>query len=137
MEKHLELDDNQFEEQFSGRSLDPALFSHEAHLRLAWVHISKYGIDRAVENITAQLKHYVEFLGAKDKYNVTLTIAAIRTVYHFMLNSGARDFPRFIAENQRLKSNFRELLSCHYTTDIFKSENARKEYLNPELLPFD
>ena len=134
---HTELNDNAFEEQFSNGSLNPALFTHEAHLRLAWIHIKMYGINKAIDNIGAQLQHYVEVTGVKDKYNTTVTIAAIRTVYHFMLKSNTKDFQGFIAENQRLKYNFKELLSYHYTSDIFKSENAKREYLQPELLPFD
>ena len=137
MERHVELSDILFEEQFSNGSLNPAIFSHEAHLRLAWIHINRYGIDRAIENICTQLQDYVEFLGVKDKYNATVTIAAIRAVYHFMLKSETKDFQRFIAENERLKFNFKELVGYHYVTDIFKSEKAKMEYLEPELLPFD
>jgi hypothetical protein len=137
MERHFELTDYEFEEKFSSFSLDPAIFSHEAHLRLAWIHIQQYGVDKAIENITAQLKDFVEFLGAGDKYNETITIAAIRAVYHFMLKSKTNTFQDFIYENPRLKNNFRELLSYHYTSDIFKSEKAKKEFIEPELLPFD
>jgi len=137
MEKHAELTDDQFEEQFFNGSLDPAVFSHEAHLRLAWIHINKYGVDKAIENISAQLQRYVESLGVKDKYNATVTIAAIRAVYHFMLKSNTKHFDQFIAKNQRLKLNFKELLGYHYTTDIFTLERARNEYVEPELLPFD
>lgn len=137
MEKHFALNDNEFENQFSTCSLDPIIFSHEAHLRLAWIHIHKYGIDQAIENITAQLKDFVESLGVGDKYNKTVTISAIRAVYHFMLKSATNDFQSFITENPRLKTNFKDLLSHHYKTDIFKSAQAKKEYLEPELLPFD
>jgi len=137
MEKHFLLNDFEFEKQFSTCLLDPNIFSHEAHLRLAWIHIRKYGIDRAIENITFQLQNFVEALGARDKYNQTVTISAIRTVYHFMLKSTADNFSSFISENARLKYNFKELLSYHYTTDIFASAKAKGEYLQPELLPFD
>lgn len=137
MEKHYELSDTEFEKQFSSCTLDSNVFSHEAHLRLAWIHINKYGVDRAVENITSQLQHFVGSLGASDKYNHTVTIAAIKAVYHFVLKSSTTDFRSFISENPRLKNNFRELLSYHYSTDIFKSEKAKKDYLIPELLPFD
>jgi hypothetical protein len=137
MEKHTELSDNAFENQFSTCSLEPGIFSHEAHLRLAWIHVHKYGINKAVENITSQLQNYVESLGVSNKYNQTVTISAIRAVYHFMLKSKSNDFQSFIAENPRLKYNFKDLLNCHYKTDIFKSEQAKKQYLEPELLPFD
>jgi hypothetical protein len=83
------------------------------------------------------LQNYVASLGAKDKYNKTVTIAAVKAVYHFMLKSKADNFQVFISENQKLKTNFKELLNTHYSTDIFKSTKAKKEFLEPELLPFD
>lgn len=137
METHFELTDTEFKSQFSACTLDPNLFTHEAHLRLAWIHINHYGIDKAIEHVTTQLQRFVESLGAKDKYNMTLTISAIRAVYHFMLTSKTNSFQSFILENPRLKNNFKELLSYHYSTDIFTSEQAKKEYLEPELLPFE
>ncbi len=50
MEEHFYLTDIQFERQFANCSLNPELFSHEAHLRLAWLHISKYGL-KVIMNI--------------------------------------------------------------------------------------
>ncbi|HTJ48522.1 MAG TPA: hypothetical protein VL443_03630 [Cyclobacteriaceae bacterium] len=137
MMNHFELSDNEFEEQFSACKLNPHIFTHEAHLRLAWIHIHKYGINGAIDNICSQLQNFVKSIGASDKYNATVTVAAIRAVYHFILKSKTDNFLSFIDENPRLKNNFRELLGYHYTTDIFKSEQARVTYLEPELLPFD
>ena len=72
-----------------------------------------------------------------DKYNETVTIAGIKAVNHFWQKSAARDFAGFIRENDRLKHNFKDLLSQHYATDIFNCEEAKKQYLEPELIPFD
>ncbi len=137
MEKHFELTDSEFEYQFSDHSLHASLFTHEAHLRLAWIHIRKYGLDRAIDNITTQLRGYVITQGVSDKYNQTVTIAAVRAVYHFMLRSGNDDFARFITRHSRLKYHFKELMSFHYITNIFKSVEAKEKYLEPELVPFD
>lgn len=137
MERHFDLTDIELEKQISNCSLDSAVFSHEAHLRLAWIHIHKYGVNKAVENISFQLRQFVESLGARDKFNQTVTVAAIRAVYHFMLKAETSDFRNFMARNPRLKTHFKEILSQHYHTDIFKSELAKREYLEPELLPFD
>lgn len=137
MDNHLLLTDELFEEQFANASLDPALFNHEAHLRLAWIHIHKYGIAKAIDNITHQLMNYVARLGAGDKYNHTLTIAATRAVQHFYNKTATGNFQEFIAANPRLKSNFKDLMNAHYSTDIFTSAIARKQYVEPELLPFD
>lgn len=137
MKNHVDLTDDEFEQQFENCLLDATLFTHEAHLRLAWIHIEKYGVEKAITKICFQLKRYVEFLGATDKYNETVTIAAIKAVNHFRLKSDATNFADFIAKNPRLKDNFKELLRRHYVTDIFNSQKARRQYLEPELLHFD
>jgi hypothetical protein len=137
MEKHSNLTDLEFEKQFKNCSLNPTLFSHEAHIRLAWIQVKKYGKEKAIQNICSQLASYVNFLGATGKYNITLTVAAVKAVYHFMQKSGAENFKDFIVQFPRLKYNFKELMAAHYKTDIFNSALAKKEFLMPDLLPFD
>ena len=137
MENHFKLSDVEFEKKFKECALNPSDFSHEAHLRLAWVHIDRYGIKEAEKNIQKQLLQFVEFVGAKDKYNITLTLAATKAVYHFMLKSNSDNFKDFIAEFPRLKSNFKDLMACHYGFDIYSSHKAKKEFLAPDLMPFD
>jgi hypothetical protein len=134
---HYNLSDTTFEAQFANCQLSPALFSHEAHLRLAWIHITKYGIEQALINIQSQLQDFVSYVGAKDKYNTTLTIAAVKAVYHFTLKSRSTTFQEFITEFPRLLHNFKELMEAHYSMDIFTLENAKKQYILPDLLPFD
>ena len=137
MEKHFNLSDFDFEQKFIRCKLSPSEFTHEAHLRLAWINISKYGIKQAEDNIQTQLQKFVEFAGSKGKYNTTLTIAATKAVYHFMMKSNTNNFKDFITEFPRLKYNFRELMNCHYKVDIYNSGKAKKEFLKPDLLPFD
>lgn len=137
MEAHRHLSDEEFESQFAQCILPAELFSHEAHIRLAWIHISRYGVDQAIDNICTQLQAFTISLGAADKYNHTVTVAAIRAVYHFMLKSDCSHFRDFITEAPRLKTEFRQLMEAHYSTNIFTSATARKEFLQPDLLPFD
>jgi hypothetical protein len=137
MNSHFELTDQEFEQKFEDLLFEPELFTHEAHLRLAWIHIRNYGIDQAIEHIRIQLLRFVDKLGARSKYNETVTVAGIRAVYHFMLQSKTENFRDFMNENSDLKKNFKELLSSHYQTDIFKSVLARLKYISPELVPFD
>jgi len=136
MSDHFQLTDKEFELQFLNCTLEPSLFNHEAHIRLAWVHISNYGIDQAILNIDEQLIKFVASLGAEDKYNKTVTVAAVKAVHHFIQKSKSNNFKNFINEFPRLKTNFKDLLSQHYSIDIFKSENAKSSFLEPNLLPF-
>ncbi len=137
MNNHYQLTDTDFESQFSNSTLDASLFNHEAHIRLAWIHVTKYGVDKAVKNVNTQLVNYVASLGAQDKYNNTVTTAAVKAVYHFIQKSKSDNFKDFIEEFPRLKTNFKDLLSQHYSINIFNSENAKSSFLEPNLLPFD
>lgn len=137
MKNHNELTDSEFIQQFESCQFPPALFSHEAHLRLVWIHIKTYGIEQATENIQRQLIHFTRFVGATDKYNVTITRAAIYIVYHFMQQTQTGNFKEFILEFPQLQTDFKKLIARHYSSDIFNSEEARKAYLVPDLLPFN
>ena len=136
MKSHFDLTDAEFIAQFRKATLDPAIFNHEAHLRLAWIHVRQHGVEKAVEVVTGQLKNFVGILGFKDKYHHTVTVAAVRAVNHFMTDSTTENFEEFIKEQPRLKTNFKDLLNQHYSSDIFTSKEARNKYLEPDLLPF-
>lgn len=137
MEAHYQFTDDEFEKQFKFGLLHPSFFTHEAHLRLAWIHITKYGLENAIENVTGQLKNYTELHGVGAKYNETVTVAAVRAVFHFILNTKSNNFRDFIKQNPRLNFDFSKLLGYHYAFNIFDSDKAREEYIEPDLLPFD
>ncbi|MGB5819448.1 MAG: hypothetical protein WBG90_08165 [Saonia sp.] len=137
MENHFKLNDTELQLQFTDCSLDPSLFSHEAHLRLAWIHIQKYGLESAIQNLCKQIAAYATSVGATDKFNNTVTVAAIKAVYHFIQKSKSDNFRDFIQEFPRLQHNFKELMNAHYGFDIFTLERAKRTFMEPDLLPFD
>lgn len=137
VQPHFVFSDIAFEESFRTCMLNPALFSHEAHLRLAWVHLMEYGEDVAIQNICDDLMRFVQHNGDAGKFNKTLTVAAVKVVNHFMQRSSTDNFYDFIHEFPRLKTSFKELMASHYEVDIFNSEMAKKVYLEPDRLPFD
>jgi hypothetical protein len=136
MENHFDLTDEELASRFSRLSLNPELFNHEAHLRLAWIHIGNYGVEQAIDNICTQLWSFVYSVNASEKYNKTLTIAAVRVVDHFMRRCQSDTFAGVLEEFPQLKTHFRELISTHYSFDIFNLEAAKRDYLEPDLMPF-
>lgn len=117
-------------------SLDPTLFTHEAHLRLAWIQLELNTEDLAEKRVCELIQFYVAHLGAEDKFNLTLTMAAVKAVKHFKAKAKSHFFQDFIQEFPRLKTNFKDLLSQHYGFDIFENETARTAFLEPDILPF-
>ena len=137
MELHRALSDKKLKNTISNCTLNPELFTHEAHLRLAWIHIKEQGLEHALCSITDDLKRYVKHIGVPEKYHVTLTVAGIYAVNHFAQSSKSLSFKEFITDHPQLKSHFKELISSHYGFDIFTSHQARSEFIEPDLLPFE
>lgn len=135
-EPHFAFSDEQFEAAFRQCTLPPATFSHEAHLRLAWIFLRKKGLQKGIKSICNQITNYVNHLGAQDKYHHTLTVAAVHIVHHFMQASDIDNFGDFILASPRLKADFKGLIQAHYSFDIFQSKQAKEEYMEPDVLPF-
>ena len=137
MEAHYKLTDSLLLKEMEQGNLDPRLFTHEAHLRWGWLLLKEYGLDQAIFKACSQLKRYTANLGASDKYNETVTVAAIRAIQHFQLKHNSDSFTEFISKAPRLKTSFKELLGFHYSKDIFKLNSAKSTFITPDLLPFD
>jgi hypothetical protein len=133
---HFQLDDTTFEYKFEKGSLPPSLFTHEAHLRLAWIYIKNYGEKKAAEKISREIEQFDILHGCGDKFNKTITIAAIKVVNHFVGKSKSEDFKSFIQEFPRLKTAFKELLDSHYSSNILTSKKAKIQFIEPDILPF-
>ncbi len=134
---HYSLNDVEFLEAMEKAKLDPKLFSHEAHLRWGWLLLEEFEPEDAIDKACEQLENYTRLLGIPQKFNKTVTVAAIKAIHHFKLKSQSSEFKDFMNQFPRLKSSFRELMGFHYSLDIFSDGQARKEYVEPDLLPFD
>ena len=133
---HWKYTDEEYEQVFASYRLKPGMFSHEAHLRLAYIHISKYGPRQAEKNMCDQIKGYAESLGVYDKFNKTVTMASVKTMHHFMENSNTSSFKELIQEFPQLLNDFRGILSQHYGFNVFADKQAKKEFVEPDLQPF-
>lgn len=137
MDSHFELNDTELEARFSEYSLAPELFIHEAHLRLAWIHVKKYGSKQAEKNLCEQIARFDKTFGDGTKFNTTVTIASVKVIQHFIQKSVSDSFTGFINEFPRLRTNLKDLLTFHYGINIFADEKAKHTYLEPDLLPFE
>ncbi len=95
-----------------------------------------YGAAQAETNMCEQIKEYAESLGVYDKFNKTVTIASVKVMNHFMGKSHTDNFTDLMIEFPKLSSNFREILGQHYGFNVFGDKRAKKEYVEPDLLPF-
>lgn len=136
MRSHHQLSDREFLDQFENCLLIPSLFTHEAHLRLAWLNIELFGLEIAHGKICEQIKRFASHNGAPEMYHHTVTIAAVYAVNHFKKRSTSSTFKQYIIEFPELLTEFKAIINSHYSIDIFQSKKAKKEYIQPDISPF-
>jgi hypothetical protein len=132
---HLSMSDREFRAAFEAGAFAPADFSHRAHVRLAYVFLAESDVTQALERMRAAL---VGFLGVHglpaSKYHATLTRAWILAVDHFMHRSPeASSGDDFIARNPLLLDT--KIMLTHYSADLLFSDQARAEFVEPNLDP--
>jgi len=133
---HRKLSDKEFEEAFANKTLKPGWFTHEAHIRLAYIHISKYGYEQALANIRFQIRAFAENLGIYDKYHDTVTIVAVLMTAEAMEQATETDFLSFIEGSGYYLLNFKALLEEHYSYNLFKDHASREAWVLPDLKAF-
>jgi len=110
MMSHWDLDNSQLETEFESGALNPSIMNHEAHLRLAFIHLNKYGLHKAVENLCEQIARFDKIHGKSNKFSSTVTASAVFVINQFLMKCQTRSFSRFINTYPELKYDFKELI---------------------------
>lgn len=120
------MSDSLLLEQIENCTLPTSEFNHETMLKLAWILINKYGVEKAVvKNIELKENYFINALNS-DKFNKTLSRAYVEIMHYFMQQSAQpQNFDRILMAFPRLKYNFKNLVKTHYGYNILKEH--RKE----------
>ncbi len=135
-QKHYTLSDDVFIHQFETLTLPENWFTHEAHLRLAYILIKRQGLKKSIQKICTQIKNFDQHFGDGTKYHHTLTMAAIKTINYFIQKSNSNNFNDLLLEFPRLKNDFYGLLRLHYSAKVFKNSASKINYIEPDLIPY-
>ncbi len=133
VQSHIELSDIEFARQFENLHLNPEWFTHEAHLRLAWIYSYIYDIEKAINKFRNGIHSFDSKYGDGTKYHETITIFLIKLVYEREKTSSSLTFDKFKERNLDLFQCYRDLISAYYSFDIAKDRNAKLEFIAPDL----
>ena len=136
MEKHYRFSDEVYEQKFRECKFPPLYFSHEAHLRLAYIHLKKYGLEQSIKNMCTQIYDFAIKYGATMKFNATVTYASLQIMYHYMNKGESLNFSDLMEEFPQLLKDFKTEIQKHYSWDVFRSPEAKANILQPDLEPF-
>ncbi|OCQ23823.1 hypothetical protein A7985_07755 [Pseudoalteromonas luteoviolacea] len=129
------LDNSTFLTQFEDLSLDPVHFNHIGHLRIAFIYLNEYTEVEAIQRVCSGIKVYAESLGAKDKFNLTVTTTLLKIMASRMKSSKDKPWETFLANNQDLVLDAIGVLSQYITKEIMFSEDAKVTAIEPNLKP--
>ncbi len=127
-------DDRKFRAAFETCAVTPDEFTHEAHVRLAYVYLTECDVDSAVVRMRDALLNFIERNGIpRSKFHETITRAWVLAVRHFMDQSTSTSFADFIAKNGALLDS--KIMLTHYSASVLFSPDARASFVAPDLDP--
>ncbi len=128
-------EDQLFRAEFESGTFPPSAWDHRAHVRLAYVFLTEHKDDVAFSMMQQALLGFLESNGFDaSKYHDTMTRAWILAVRHFMARTPSSDSAdSFIDQNPELLDS--KIMMTHYSAEALFSEEARKQYVEPDLDP--
>lgn len=125
--------DQQFARDFASGALPPADFTHEGHLRLAYVYLCEQNLESAYSRLKTELQAFLRRNKVDPKkYHETMTRAWMMAVDAFMHRIGETgDFAEFKTKSAPLLST--QVMFTHYSEELLLSEQARIEFIEPDL----
>ena len=110
-------------------------FRHRQHVNLAFLAVRRFGMPEATARICGWIQRIAAYERAPQKYHHTVSRAWVEIVaHHAGADPDCADFDTFAARHPALLD--KRLLSGHYRSSTLASAAARRDWVEPDLLPF-
>lgn len=124
------MTDEEFARAFERGEISPAEFSHQSHVRLAWVYLRESGgFDEALDRIRAGIKRFAAAAGAAQKYHETITILWMRLLEQARERAGDCTFSELLERCPELAD--KDLPLRYYPRERLFSDQAREHWVPP------
>ncbi|HVL12004.1 MAG TPA: hypothetical protein VM529_05535 [Gemmata sp.] len=127
------MTDDEFLATFEAAAFARPEWTHEAHVRMAWLYLSRLPFAEAVHRVRTGIQKLNAKIGSPDGYHETITVAFVRVIAD-RATSG-EDYPAFRDHNPDLFDRTLTALLHHYTKERLYSAEARKEFIEPDVRP--
>ncbi|ADZ93105.1 hypothetical protein [Marinomonas mediterranea] len=127
------MTDHEFLKHVENKTLPPAQFNHNGHIRLAFILNKQFNSAKATQEVVRLIKGYAESLGATSKFHVTLTCALCYFIFQRMERAQkTQSLAEFMAINSDLISEAPILLRSFYHEATLYSNDARLGFIPPD-----
>ena len=127
------MTEEQLREEFEATTLDPAVFKHREHVRLAWHYLQNHPLIDVLRIFPDNLKRYATAIGKPTLYHQTITWAFLMIIAERMDDS-ERDWASFASANQDLVEDCAGTLRRYYRDETLAQPEARTRFLMPDRL---
>jgi hypothetical protein len=121
-------------ERFVDTTLPASDFHHHQHVQVAWMFVRKYGLPNALSEFTTAIKRFADAKGATGLYHETITWAFLLLIADRQARNPAADWDTFASANPDLLTWKPSILERYYSSDVLKSDLARRSFLMPDRL---
>lgn len=134
------MSDDDFLTAFENCSLPFAHWNHRAHVRIAFLYLSRLDLAEAIDQMRSGIKAYNAVHGVEDGpsmgYHETTTQTFMRLIHEAVRKRGPfQDSHEFCERNPELLD--RRLLLCFYTRDRIMEPAAKTDFVEPDIAPLD
>lgn len=131
------MTDAEFLAAFEACTLREAEWTHRAHIRMAWLYLRRGSFAEMLPAVRDGIRRYNASLQKHLAYHETITQAYLRLVDHRLRSVGASaPFEQFCEVNPDLLERGFGALLKHYRRETLLSDQARADFVQPDLQPF-
>ncbi|HEX7706859.1 MAG TPA: hypothetical protein VF701_10425 [Thermoanaerobaculia bacterium] len=128
------MTETELRRQFEDLSLDPGVFTHREHVRLAWSYLRQHSLLEVLRIFPEGLQRFASSIGQPGLYHETITWALLMIIAERMDVGRHAAWDEFAATNDDLLIGSKAVLSRYYTAEILASPEARGSFRMPDRL---
>lgn len=131
------MTDQDFLAAFEACTLPKPLWTHEAHLRMAWLYLSSGSFDVVLPRVREAIQHYNAAVGGNPNgYHETVTQVYLRLVAdRIRAVPEIKTWPEFRERNVELFDRSSPPTLRFYKRETILSDLARSRFVEPDLQP--
>ncbi len=129
----LDDSDREFIEKFENCGFQKACWSHSAHIRMAWIHLSRSdSFEEGLERIRTGIQRFNAVVSGMG-YHETVTVAFSQIIYARMsIAIPGQTWMAFETENADLFQKTPSILENYYSRELLSSGKAKSELVAPD-----
>jgi hypothetical protein len=130
------MTDDEFLAAFESCRIPKELWTHEAHVRMAWLYLRRRPLGEVIPHVRRAIQRYNASLGNTEGYHETITLAYLVLIDERIdRDSGDETFATFSAAFPSLLDRRLSALLEHYSREVLFSDEAIRTFVEPDLVP--